>query len=187
MTFKRILMKKYLIMLFLVLSPFLCADKSSISNKLIFAGMDAIKNGDKENAVMLFKKSCSQEDASGCALVGAMYTDVEKALEISPIKAYPYFLKACELKNDIGCIQVAYALHNGDGVKEDKFEAFHYAKKACNLGNGTGCYLVGRSYFLGDLVRQDFSKSKEYLGKACDLKNVDGCKYYTNLNEAGVK
>ena len=57
-------------------------------------------------------------------------------------KSIPYFKKACDLNNSIGCGMMGSFYQEGSYVKQDYKKALNYYNKACMIGDSTACSVI---------------------------------------------
>jgi len=78
-----------------------------------------------------FKKACDGEIAEGCHRYAAMFIQGVKGLiEKNMEEAFTYSLKACELGNMMGCVNVSMMYKKGDGVEKNPAASKRYENAA---------------------------------------------------------
>ncbi|MGI6395470.1 MAG: tetratricopeptide repeat protein [bacterium] len=96
------------------------------------------------DAALNIKRDCDKGiDSEACLKTGLYYLD-GKIVGVNRKKAAKYLLKACNMKNAVGCYQLGKFWQNdAEGHKMGK-KARLYFKKACDLGDMEACGIVGK-------------------------------------------
>lgn len=89
------------------------------------------------------KDDCENEkDDEACLKTGIYYLD-GKIVEVNREKAAKYLLKACNLKNSVGCYQLGKFWQNPDeNVGRMNKKSKMYFKKACDFGDLESCDIL---------------------------------------------
>ncbi|GHR00894.1 hypothetical protein VN1244_01070 [Helicobacter pylori] len=95
-------------------------------------------------------------------------------------KAIQYYVKACELDYDGGCL----VLSTRDKLV-NKQEVFQYFSKACELNSGSGCGALGSLYEYGRGVEKNLTKATQFYSKACDLNYKFVCSWLGAMQYQG--
>lgn len=87
-------------------------------------------------------------------------------------------IKACEMRNPVGCLQAGEYFTTGVGVIINLRLARQYYVKACDQRHARGCLEAGRNYSAG-FGKKGLAKSHNlaatFYMKACDGDNAEGC------------
>lgn len=119
-----------------------------------------------------YKNDCdSNNNAPACVATGIYFVDAQKDYQ----SAQAYFLKACNLRDDLGCQNLGYMYGKGIGVEVDYNLAKIMYEMACELSEGYYCFSLALLYENGHGVRQDFNKSYELFLKGCSVDDFAGC------------
>jgi TPR repeat protein len=78
-----------------------------------------------------------------------------------------------------------------EGLKEfdngNEQKAMKLWAKSCDANNADACYNLAKVHFNRTGARQDKRQARVLFGKACEGGHKKACRYYTILNNAGVK
>lgn len=145
------------------------------SNAALKSAMEFAKNGDYQNALDLFARSCEQGNAAGCFGSGLIYMYGANTGIPDKQKGAQYYYKACVGGDAVACANLAMAYDNGDGVKEDKAQASQLYEVACQGGDSLGCTNIGWMYANGVGVKKDYQKALAYYNMGCQLGSDLAC------------
>lgn len=126
---------------------------------------------------------CDKGDAQACFNVGEAYDLGDFDLPIDYVSAAKYYAKSCELKNAVGCYNLADMYERGEGVKKDAKKAMEFYKTACDNDHANACNNLGAIY------GKESNKAKflPLYTKSCDLGSIYGCgnlgDYYTQKGD----
>jgi len=92
---------------------------------------------DPVSASVLYKKACEKGGvAEACHRYGALFIKgIKGKIEKNMEEAFAYSLKACELGNLGGCVNVSIMYGKGDGVEKNQEAAKQYANIAHEMRN----------------------------------------------------
>ena len=158
------------------------------------------QKGNIDRAVKMLTKSCKDGELNACVNLGYIYMrglSVKKNLS----KGYALLKKACDAKNNKGCIVLGNSIIEEEGnlwynfqrnkvpTLKDKQEhrkrrdiGVGFLKKACENGSSAGCNNLGGAYW--NYVQQNgglkafpklADKAFDALNKACDMKSLRSC------------
>lgn len=106
--------------------------------------------------------ACQSGDAEWCFSAGVAHEVLDRA-----DLANAYLARACELGNDLSCVNLAVSLRDL-GIGNDACITDTY-KEACERDVAWGCALAAVSFVEGFGVAQDLSQSEAYAIKACEI------------------
>ena len=91
---------------------------------------------------LMAKENCDRRKNSEDCLKTGLYYLNGKHVGVNRKKASGYLLKACKMKNSVGCYQLG-KFWQGDRKTPGR-KARKYYKKACNYGDLESCEILGR-------------------------------------------
>jgi TPR repeat protein len=136
--------------------------------------------------------------AKSCYALGKLVADAKGGPK-DPARAAELFEIACrpDINNPSGgpqvpdaCVDLAYALYDGEGIREDAERAVELLGTSCN---GTppdlrACTLLGKAHAEGKGVKKaDEAVALGLFTKTCEAKHADACVEGGNLVLAGKK
>lgn len=180
-------MKKLALFLTLCLALFGAENSAKLEKKCeqndakacLKLALDLEMNEKNEGRILtLLKKSCTLDNAQGCA-----YTGVAYSLKSTPdhAKASFYMDKACQMNSGDGCWNLGYLYAYGLGVTKDEKRAFELYERSCELGYGVGCEAVALVY----KEKKDEPNHFKYLNLACKNGHIDSCSNIGYMYERG--
>jgi TPR repeat protein len=133
---------------------------------------------DRALSFTYLEKACSLGLSFGCTRMG-LYLQGHGETE----KANQLYLRACELKEDVPCYELAVNESTGNGIAADQQGAATHYTEACNLKFGAACTNLGNGYAVGRGVTYDPVKAFSLYQEACRLKDPLGCKSVASFAE----
>ncbi len=141
-------------------------------------------NGDTKEAalgVSTLDKLCTQKKpcVEACSQLGVVYLNARANVTKDVQKGLDFYVKACDLKDDDGCIQ-AFEIHHqgqlGAGMM-DSSKGLPYLEKACTkLKSGRACYRMAQLYEWGGTnVTYDSPRATKLYDEAFPMLEKD-CK-----------
>ncbi|MEW6776096.1 MAG: RDD family protein [Bdellovibrionota bacterium] len=117
-------------------------------------------------------KECEAGSAETCRNVAVML-EHGRGVEKDLAQAAKYMERACELKDDLACLSLAYGLGDKEGkkIENQKFD------ELCEKGHAMNCLFLAAMYKFGDSAPKDLSKMSALYEKACGLGEKSGCIY----------
>ena len=154
-------------------------DLTNTPDQQLDQGFEAVKKGDYQTALKLWRPLADQGDARAQYNLGLMYRN-ENDIQ-NNVEAVKWYRKAAEQ----GVLRSQYSLglmyYNGVGVKQDYVEATKWYRKAADKGYAMAQFNLGLMYRDGEGVKQNRTVAKEWFGKACDNGDKKSCLYYKKL------
>lgn len=86
-----------------------------------------------------YVRACNYGDAEACNYATMMIFNQKNGVPSEQSRMYMLSLKSCELKNKMGCSNLAYLYEKGIGVTKNSAKAQKFYKKACKLGDTDSC------------------------------------------------
>ncbi len=111
-------------------------------------------------------------DAVAQLNVGLMYLKGQ-GVEQSDEKAFEWFKKSANGRNEQAQFNVGLMYHKGQGVEQSYEKAFEWYKKSADNGNAQAQLNVGVMYRKGEGVEQSDEKAFEWFKKSADNGNAD--------------
>ena len=142
-------------------------------------GFEAVKKGDYQTALKLWKPLADQGDARAQYNLGLMYRNGNGIQD--DVEAAKWFRKAAENGDVKAQHNLGMMYAKGEGVEQDYVEAVKWYRKAADKGYTMAQFNLGLMYRDGEGVKQNRTVAKEWLGKACDNGDKKGCLYYKKL------
>jgi TPR repeat protein len=94
----------------------------------------------------------------------------------TPLKAVPFFQKACEGKDSFACYQLGLAYAQGYlGLNADQDKATELYRQACDQDLGPACFNLAWQFLRGSGAPHDEAKGNLLLEKSCVLGDASGC------------
>lgn len=133
-------------------------------------------NSSPREAIEQFQILCDKHNlARACSNYAFQFEDPKLPNQLDLEKAYQYYVKACDLKDGVGCNNLANMLIKGQGVKADEVRAVVYLQKSCQLDFAQACFRVAIITSRGILLKNDDSKVVELMTKGCRLNDFMSC------------
>ena len=142
-------------------------------------GFEAVKKGDYQTALKLWKPLADQGDARAQYNLGLMYRNGNGIQD--DVEAAKWFRKAAENGDIKAQHNLGMMYTYGEGVEQDYAEAVKWYRKAADKGYAMAQFNLGLMYHDGEGVKQNRTVAKEWFGKACDNGDKKGCLYYKKL------
>jgi len=138
------------------------------------------KDGDTKRAdqgVKLLDKLCKKSCREACSQLGLVYRDARANVTQDVQKSLDFYVEACRLKDDDGCIQAFEIHHNGQlgAGTMDSSKGLPYLEKACTkLASGRACHRLAQIYEWGGTnVLVDTARSTKLYDQAFPLLEHD--------------
>lgn len=122
-------------------------------------GVGCTKSTEKSVTHYMHAADKGQTDAQ--VIVGQYYMNQQQA-----DKAFPYFVKAAELKNVVATYYCGKLLFDGKGVDRDADKAVVYLLKAAEEGHVAACLEMGNAYYQGSGVEKNLATAFDWYKKA---------------------
>ncbi|RDU64726.1 tetratricopeptide repeat protein [Helicobacter sp. MIT 14-3879] len=153
--------------------------------------INSCNNGNDKNCKKTFiflRETCKNGGAKACGSIGYIY-ESGFGVDIDIKKAMFYYQKACDLKYNLGCVNLGVIY-----IEKEKFdEANNLFDIACNNNNAEGCMNLAVSYNYGYGVDSDKNKAnrlfKEALDlyiKSCNKSNANDCMNVATMYYGGL-
>jgi TPR repeat protein len=144
---------------------------------ILLAGMGgagADTPSDRPRALSLAQRWCDRSGALACDAYGRMLWESHDP------SAVQMWEKACadgpqDREGYQGCVHLAQALLDGQGIPVDVQRALDVASRACDAAMPAACNLVGWTYWNGKNLPRDAAKAVPYFRRACDAGDDYGC------------
>lgn len=148
---------------------------------------EASKEGNHLRAIFLHEKNCGMGYSKSCNRIA--YQHYKGAVVVEDYqKAFQYYGRSCQMKNHLGCFNLANMFRLGQGMKtREPSVAFKIYKDNCKDECYQSCFNLGVMYFLGHSVKKDTKKAKKYFQKACDNGLAVGCMNLEEIKKNKVK
>lgn len=131
-----------------------------------------------------------------CRSLAKMYKDGIGVEKKDPAKAASLHEKACYLRSNNDCYELALAYEKGEGVKQDGKKTAEFFQRACNFGNYQACYNMGYFIYRGSAdQKKDTALGLSKLRSGCSsygryikdekekVKSVWSCAALKKLNQ----
>ena len=102
---------------------------------------EMVNNYRAVDRALMAKENCDRRRNSEDCLKTGLYYLNGKHVDVNRKKASIYLLRACKMKNPVGCYQLG-KFWQGDRKKPGP-KARRYYKKACNYGDLESCEIIG--------------------------------------------
>ena len=141
----------------------------------------------KEEANLIYNKinvklnkECINSNSDACTILAKYYFNKKNSKE-----SIKFSKIACDLKDGIGCNNLAYAYSQGAGVKKDEYKATPLYQKACQYGEMLGCTNLGLQYQYGKGTEKKLEESLLLYKNACNQDHGVGCELLGYMYETG--
>lgn len=118
---------------------------------------------------------CEAGDGAACTKLGALFARGGEGLPQDPFIAGRFFHQACDAADAAGCMFLAEAYRQGNGVLTDQDRAPELYQRACELGAGLGCRSVADLVVLGSVPKASPASASGWYQKGCDLGDAQSC------------
>lgn len=118
---------------------------------------------DPERSVRLFKRSCRQGHARGCANAGRLYREGAPGLRPQPDLARRLLRSACQQRNALGCMHLGQMLEAAGAYEAARGRY----QVGCEEGGFVSCHSLAMLYARGLGVPQDRAAARELLIEQC--------------------
>ena len=129
-------------------------------------GFEAVKKGDYQTALKLWKPLADQGDARAQYNLGLMYRNGNGIQD--DVEAAKWFRKAAENGDVKAQHNLGMMYTKGEGVEQDYAEAVKWYRKAADQGGLRSQYSLGVMYYNGVGVKQDYVEAAKWYRKAAD-------------------
>jgi len=141
-------------------------DLTNTPDQQLDQGFEAVKKGDYQTALKLWRPLADQGDARAQYNLGLMYRN-ENDIQ-NNVEAAKWFRKAAENGDVKAQHNLGMMYTKGDGVEQDYAEAVKWYRKAADQGGLRSQYSLGVMYYNGVGVKQDYVEATKWYRKAAD-------------------
>jgi TPR repeat protein len=137
---------------------------------------DPVRAGQyRATSVALYENACIGGDSTGCA----------KLAELDPVRATPYYEKACERGDAEVCEVLGRIYELGEGVPKSPTLAVQAYERACKGGRKRICDRLAKMYAVGEGIPKDPVRGMPYYEKACERGDGEMCEKLGKMYSVG--
>ncbi|MBL9016299.1 MAG: sel1 repeat family protein [Myxococcales bacterium] len=153
-----------------------CAKKTARGCTVAGLLVQATDQADAARVVALLEQGCALGDGSACNDLGTIWASGKPgSTGVDFTKSSKLYLRACTLKDAVGCFNAGNVYRLGEGAKLDLKTAAVHFQRACDLGSSSGCSAIGTAYATGAGVEKDSAKALALYERACTLGADKAC------------
>jgi TPR repeat protein len=140
---------------------------------------------DAGRSTAFLEKGCGAGDGKACLAAAADHSGGGD--EGDPAAAARLFESACKRGEKSGCLSLAWALQQGEGVTRDLPRAASLYENACNAGDAGSCTRLALLYVMDDGLPKDQARALALFKKACEQGEQVACSNAEALEAASSR